>query len=154
MKNKIIIGMLALLLVLVSVTLSVVINGMVNKPVVPGEAEAAVEEVNPFKEAKYLKLEPEFIVSFRTKTRPNTLMLEVSASTTNDEALAAMQQHMPAIRNNLLMLLDSQDPKALQLPEAKETLRQETLASLQEVMTERFGEAGVDDVFFTRFVMQ
>jgi flagellar FliL protein len=38
--------------------------------------------------------------------------------------------------------------------EGKETLRNQTLAEIQKVMTEETGDAGVDSVFFTSFVMQ
>jgi flagellar FliL protein len=38
--------------------------------------------------------------------------------------------------------------------EGKEKLREETLEEVQKVLLEETGEPGVDNVFFTSFVMQ
>jgi flagellar FliL protein len=52
------------------------------------------------------------------------------------------------------MLFGNQDPHTLNSREGKENLRSETLEEIQKVMTEETGDAGVDSVFFTSFVMQ
>jgi flagellar FliL protein len=65
-----------------------------------------------------------------------------------------VKEHRPAIRNSLVMLFGNQDPDTLNTREGKETLRSETLAEIQKVMTEETGDVGVDSVFFTSFVMQ
>ena len=48
----------------------------------------------------------------------------------------------------------NQNPETLNSREGKEKLRNETLAEIQKVMTEETGEKGVENVFFTSFVMQ
>ncbi len=153
MKKWIFIGVGAVLLVAISVGASVFLTGALNKPA-QAQAEIPPEPVNPFKEAQYMKLEPPFTVNLPQKKRPNLVQIEVNVETTDTEALAALKQHMPVIQNNLLMLYGKQTSDALQTSEGKEALRQETLATIQTIMEERYGKPGIDDVFFTKFVMQ
>jgi len=82
------------------------------------------------------------------------LMIDVSASTKEEEAVAALKQHMPVIRDKLLTLFGEQKAAELKTADAKEKLRGEALACIQSVMEERYGSTGVDEVLFTRFVMQ
>ncbi len=120
----------------------------------PAEQVVQAPPPNPFKETQYLQLAPEFLVNFGPKSRPRYMSAEISVSTNDPEALAAIKQHMPVIRNNLLMLFGQQDAASLQTPEGKEQLRKAALAEVQKVMKERFGKEAVDDLFFTKLVMQ
>ena len=152
MKKMLMMGGAAVALVGVSVGLSLFLTGGGSK-----QAEATVQAVtpveNPYMKAQYIKMKP-FIVTLATRSRPNMLQIDMSASTTDGDAAAAFEQHMPVIRNNLLMLLNAQDVKALQTNEGKETLREKALETVREIMKERYGSEGIDEVFFTKFVMQ
>ena len=61
---------------------------------------------------------------------------------------------MPMIRNNLLLLLSSQDPKELNDRTGKDQLRKAILREIQKVLKNQVGAAGIEKVFFTSFVMQ
>ncbi len=152
MKKWLMIGGGALALVAVSVGLSLFLIGGSSQPA-EAVAQVAPEPENPYKKAQYIKMKP-FIVTLATRSRPNMLQIDMSASTTDPDAAAAFEQHMPVIRNNLLMLLNAQDIKTLQTNEGKEALREKALETVQEIMKERFGSEGIDEVFFTKFVMQ
>ena len=52
------------------------------------------------------------------------------------------------------MLFGSQDAQALRSREGKEALRQEVLGEIQRVLEERIGEQGIEEAYFTSFVMQ
>ena len=52
------------------------------------------------------------------------------------------------------MLFSSQDPQALNTRDGKEKLRDETLSEVQKVLKRETGSPGVENVFFTSFVMQ
>lgn len=153
--NKLVIGLGALVLVLASALITVVATGMFSKGGGGDEQLVAEEDkVNPFEAVQYLQLEPEFIVNFGANAKPRYLMVDVSASTKEEEAITAIKQHMPVIRDKLLTLFGEQKAAELKTAEAKEKLRGEALASIQLVMEERYGSAAVDEVLFTRFVMQ
>lgn len=115
------------------------------------EAEAAPAPVA----AAYRPLEPPFVVNFDDVQGPaRYLQVSVTVAALDNAALEQMQPHLPAVRNELLMLYGSQRAEALRSREAKEALRAQTLAAVQAVLTERTGDPLVRDVFFTAFVMQ
>lgn len=118
-------------------------------------AEAEVsEEVAPPDESFYIDLKPEFVINFRdANNRPKFLKADLSVATTDSDVEEAVQKHMPAIRNNLVLLLSRQVYDDLVPHEGKETLRQQALAEVQSVMQARIGKPGVDDLYFSNFVM-
>lgn len=154
MKKWIFIGVGAVLLIAISVGASLFLMGSMNKDAAAAADAPPPEPVNPFLDTQYMKLEPAFIVNLPQKKRPNLIQLEVNVATKDTEALAALKQHMPVIRNNLLMLYGKQNSDDIQTSEGKEKLRVETLETIQAIMQERYGKEGIDDAFFTSFVMQ
>jgi len=148
MKKKIMIGVGVVAIIAISVGISFYL-----KPTEIIEKEV-IKEVNRFEDMQYVPLEPDFMVSFGRKARPNAMVVSVKVATTNEDAIVAMNQHMPVIRNNLLMLFSSQNPQEMETKEGKEALRVKTLETIQAVLQERFGEFGIEEVFFTKFVTQ
>ena len=102
----------------------------------------------------YVPLDPPFVVNFNADTDIRFLQITVEVGTRKPEAVEHIKEHRPAIRNALVMLFGSQDPVALGSREGKEKLRAETLSEIQKVMKEETGDPGVENVFFTSFVMQ
>jgi flagellar FliL protein len=60
---------------------------------------------------------------------------------------------MPAIRNSLVLLLSRQVYDELLPDEGKEKLRGEALAAVQGVLQAQLGKPGIEDLYFTNFVM-
>lgn len=114
---------------------------------------AEVEEEAPG-ESMYVELKPEFIINFRDRNdRPKFLKAEMSVATSDEDVAEAVGRHMPAIRNSLVLLLSRQIYDDLVPHEGKEKLRAEALAEVQTVLESQIGQAGVDDLFFSNFVM-
>jgi len=113
---------------------------------------------NKQKQAKaplnYVPLDPPFVVNFSADTDIRFLQITVEVGTRNPAATEQIKEHRPAIRNSLVMLFSSQDPVALNTREGKEQLRAETLSEVQKVLKEETGSPGIENVFFTSFVMQ
>ena len=65
-----------------------------------------------------------------------------------------VKEHGPAIRNGLVMLFSSQDPVTLNTRDGKEALRKQSLDEINKVLKEQSGLTGVENVYFTSFVMQ
>jgi flagellar FliL protein len=68
--------------------------------------------------------------------------------------LAAVDEHTPVIRNDLIMLLSGKTYEQLNTAEGKETTRQEMLDAIQSVLEDRTGDPGIESIYFTSFVMQ
>ncbi|HJO35473.1 MAG: flagellar basal body-associated FliL family protein [Pseudomonadota bacterium] len=130
----------------------------------PQPDDAAVAEGDPAAEAEsppapvpaaYRPLDPPFVVNFDdAQGAARYLQVSVTVAALDEAALEQMQPHLPAVRNELLMLYGSQRAEALRSREAKEALRAQTLVAVQDVLSDRTGEPLVQDVFFTAFVMQ
>jgi flagellar FliL protein len=102
----------------------------------------------------YVPLDPPFVVNFNSDTDVRFLQVSVELGTRDPAVADSIKEHRPAIRNNLVMLFSSQDPHALNTRDGKEKLRDETLSEVQKVLKQETGSPGVENVFFTSFVMQ
>lgn len=119
-----------------------------------GKHEAAPKQEEAVHEAVYIDVKPEFVVNFRDKAgKSKFLKCEISLSTKDAEMEKAIEKHTPAIRNALVMLLSSQIYEDLLGNEGKEKLRADALAAVQEVLKTQTGKTGIDDLFFSNFVM-
>lgn len=121
----------------------------------PEEGDEAPVAEAPRAPVIYFSLEPAFVVNFQSDNRRARFLQTSLDVVTRDQAvIEALKAHMPAIRNNLLLLLSRQTYEDLISHQGKEALRAEALASIQHVLEAELGAPGVEDVFFTTFVMQ
>lgn len=102
----------------------------------------------------YLSLDPPFIVNFGDETMLRYLQVGVAVMARDQKIIQQVTNNLPHIRNNLIMLFGNQDQKALNSTEGKETLRRQTLEEIQSILQKEIGKPGVEDVYFTSFVMQ
>jgi flagellar FliL protein len=103
----------------------------------------------------YIQLDPAFVVNFQDKNNHTKfLKAELNVVTFDESVGEAITQHMPAIRNNLILLFSRQLYEDLIPHEGKEVLRAQALAQVQTVIEKQLGKGNVDDLFFTSFVMQ
>ncbi len=115
------------------------------------EKKAKGEDAGP---AVYLSLEPAFVVNAVGQGSTHYLQVSMDVMARDPAVIEAVKKHMPVIRNNLIMLLSSQDQAVVSTREGKEKLRAEALTEIQKVLKEQTGETGVEAVYFTIFVMQ
>lgn len=102
----------------------------------------------------YLALEPPFLVNFEADGTLRFLQVSVAVMTRSEAVIAAVEQHMPHVRNNLLLILGNQTLETVATRQAKEALRTELLEELRAVLTALGAPAGVEALYFTAFVMQ
>ncbi len=74
--------------------------------------------------------------------------------TRDEKVIAAVELHMPMIRNNLIILFSGQVYNELQTDEGRQLLKQDSLKELQKIMQQEIGKPGIEKVLFTNFVMQ
>jgi len=120
-----------------------------------GASDAAEQQAAVKKEAHYFSLDPAFVVNFQGGSkRSRYLKVELDAVTHDEDVLLVVRKHMPLIRNNLVLLFSNQTYDEMLSHEGKEKLRAETLIEIQKVLEKESGGKGVDEVYFTSFVMQ
>lgn len=119
----------------------------------PGEEGAAVVAEEVVADPIYRPLSPNFVINFKRNGTINYLQLSLQVMARSQEVIDSVELNDPAIRNRLIMLFSGQDYDALGTQEGKEALRKEAMLAVNEVIGLE-PEAGVEEVFFTGFVMQ
>ncbi len=115
------------------------------------EAKAEAKEKKP---AQYFALEPEFIVNFEEQSQASFLQIKIQVMSRDQDALDALEQHMPVVRNNILLLLSGQKFEDVSTTPGKEKLRRDILKAISKVLKKETGASGIDAVYFTSFIMQ
>jgi len=106
----------------------------------------------------YFPLDPAFVINFREKGRSRFLQVTIEIMTRDQATIDSLTTHTPVVRNNILMLLSSQDSETLRSVEGKEKLLGLVLETLQNILKEQASgtapAGNIEKVFFTSFVIQ
>ena len=154
-KGLILIIIGAVVLIGISIGATLFLTGALSSdeedaPTEQAEAEEPVEEAPPI----YLALDPPLVVNFEQASRARFLQVTLEVMARDSKVIDDVKLHMPVLRNNLNMLFSGQNAQQIGTREGKEQLRQAALAEIQKVLEERTGAPGVEDLYFTSFVMQ
>ena len=115
------------------------------------------EEKKKQKEPKiavYYKFDPPFVVNIQGQATSRFLQLTLEAMTYDQTVTTEIDQSMPVIRNNILLLLSSLTYEQVSTLEGKQKLREDILKEIQNVLKEKIGKPGVEEVYLTSIVMQ
>jgi len=114
--------------------------------------EEAPAEAMP--SARYIHLEPAFVVNYGSSGKMKYLRTEVSLKVSSSTAAAMVSQHKPYIRNNLVLLMSAQESETMNSSQGRESLRKVCLDEVRAVMNKLEGMPAVDDLYFNNFVVQ
>ncbi|MEA1868298.1 MAG: flagellar basal body-associated FliL family protein [Thermodesulfobacteriota bacterium] len=103
---------------------------------------------------EYFVLNPVFVTNLQDKNKQRYLQINVQVMARDSEAIEAVKLHMPVIRNNLTLLFSSKNSKELNNRSGIEKLREETLSEIHKILMENLGREGIEEVYFTSFVIQ
>lgn len=124
-------------------------------PVETDETVAAAPKAVPIGPVQYLDMSPSFIVNFPYQGRQRFLQANLTAMARDAEALAAVTEHMPAIRHSLINLFSAQMLNVAESPSSGiEELRKLATIEVQAVLHREIGRDGIEEVLFTSFVLQ
>lgn len=158
-KSRLLI-ILIVLVVLVSVGAGtyVIIGQPDEEQVIAEETESDDKDISEDeevvkKEAIYFSLDPAFVVNFSGKSRARFLQVNIEGMTRDAKVKEDVTKHLPQIRNNLLLLLSSKTYTDLMKKEGKEQLRKEVRKEIQKILEAETGDEGIENVYFTSFVM-
>jgi flagellar FliL protein len=119
-----------------------------------GKGAKGKKEAKPKPPPQYLAFDPPLVVSFQDQSSMRFLQVTVEVMGRDEATMEAVKSHMPVIRNNLLMLLGGKTVADLTSREGKEALRQESLKEVQKILKNNTGKPGIEDLYFTTFVVQ
>lgn len=119
-----------------------------------GETKSPEEEKKEEKIPVYFAFEPPIVVNFKGATGMRFLQVTIEVMTYDPAVVPKIETNMPVIRNNLIFMLSGLSIDDLGTPEGKVKVRADALAEIQKIMVERTGKPGVEELYFTSFVMQ
>lgn len=102
----------------------------------------------------YFEIPDPFVVNIRGEDPITFLQVNAQLKTSERSLKTKLQEHLPAIRHTMIMVLSEQDVDSLRSLSGKEQLRKQTLEELQALLQEHTGEVAVDNVYFTGFIIQ
>lgn len=122
----------------------------------PPEGAEAAEPAKPGGgPAFYTSLHPPLVVNFKDEFGDAHFMqvtLEVMAR--DQDTINALREHTPVIRNSLILLYSGAVYEEVTTRDGKEQMLADGLAEIQNIMTQKIGEPGVEAVYFTALVIQ
>ncbi len=122
-----------------------------------GGEEAAPKDVAKLDPAKYkatyYTLEQNFMSNLRDSDAFAQVSLGVSTFYDHHVVDNLKDNEMP-VRSAVLLVLADQDPFAIATPQGKKHLQQELKLAINDVLKQKAGFGGIDDVYFTSFIIQ
>ena len=83
------------------------------------------------------------------------MQLGLSLSTYYDgKVVQNINRQSVPIRSAILMVLSQQDAEALSTPQGKQMLQRDLTAAINQVLRQKEGFGGVDNVYFSNLVIQ
>ncbi len=102
----------------------------------------------------YVELGEPLVVNFVENNQIRYLQVQMEVMTRDPELPDEIKTHLPLIRNNLLLMLSDLDFATISSFTGKQKIRAEALAEVQSILKEQIGKKGVEELYFTTFVMQ
>ena len=93
-------------------------------------------------------------MSFDAEDGARYLQLTLQAMARDEETIAAVKQHAPAIRNSVLFMLSGYELEVLATQAGKEELRKSLLGATNEILAKNGVESPVEELYFTSLVIQ
>ncbi|MDH3643055.1 MAG: flagellar basal body-associated FliL family protein [Gammaproteobacteria bacterium] len=123
---------------------------------VAGLAGAEEAEPEPTDDVRYVSMQPAFVCNFGMADNGHLMYLktDISIRVGSRNAELAARNHMPALRNSLVLLLSRQDEATVATGFGREAIRAEALEELNGILQAEEGQAFIDDLMFTNFIVQ
>jgi len=125
-------------------------DGLSEESVEGEEAESKKSKGTPI----YVPLHPAFVVNFENQDQVSFLQVDIQIMTYNAAVEGALKTHMPAVRNELLLLLGGKQYHEINTRDGKRALSQEAIQVIQEILESAGEPNSIEALYFTSFVMQ
>lgn len=106
------------------------------------------------KEAVFEALEPAFVVNFEHRGAVRFLQVKVEVMSRDQSVIDDVNSLEPMIRDSLLMILSASNYESVSDSEGKQLLRDEVRSAINDILKGETGRTGIEEVYFTKFVMQ
>lgn len=105
--------------------------------------------------AQYVELTPPFVANFGiSKKKLKYVKAEFSLRVASPEAVVWIEDNLPMIRHEIVMLLSAQTAESMKQANSQEVLREAALEAVEAVLKKEKGAPRVDDLLITTFIVQ
>lgn len=119
-----------------------------------GGGEAKHEEKAEGKPVKYFEVEKGFTSNLKEPDRYVELSVGVSTSGGDEKLGEEIKGNDMAIRSAVLSVLSEQSADQISTLAGKQALQQKLKATINDTLKSKTGKGGIDDVYFTNFILQ
>ena len=118
-----------------------------------GEGGGEAEQAQETKKAHYIKMGDPFTVNV-SGGNARFMQVGIQVMSRDPKAGDAVKTHMPVIRDRINTILGAQNAEQVRTTEGKQQLRQQIRDDMRKVLEERYGKPAIEEVYFTKFVIQ
>ena len=104
----------------------------------------------------YFAIEDPFTINFlkQSDEKMRYLQIKVALKSDDPEIIQSAQLHLPMIQDSLRLLFTDQSYATITSVAGRELLQQQALERIRNLLTEETGNDGLEQIFFTRFILQ
>ncbi len=113
--------------------------------------EVVVKEKGP---AIYVGVPNAITANLPGRNKNRTVQIKMTFLVRSSDAARNVAQHMPQLKNDVLMLVSQKNAEELRTPGGVETLKREALTTVQKSLKDLVNDPSVEKVLFISFVMQ
>lgn len=155
MRKILIFGGIGLVLLIAGVAVGLLVMNTGSGSPDDAAAETEVAADAPAKPALYTSLHPPLVVNFDDLNGTSHFMqITMEVMSRDQGVINAVREHMPVIRNNLILLYGNSIYEEVTTRSGKEKMLADGLAEIQNIMKAQIGEPGVEAVYFTSLIVQ
>ncbi|MED5509790.1 MAG: flagellar basal body-associated FliL family protein [Pseudomonadota bacterium] len=114
-------------------------------------AEPAEGSVSP-----YFAIEDPFTINFLKQSDDKMRYLQIKVALKSDDPaiIQSAQTHLPMIQDSLRLLFTDQSYATITSVAGRELLQQQALERIRSLLAEETGNDALEQVYFTRFILQ
>lgn len=104
----------------------------------------------------YFEIEEPFTINFLNQSREKIRYLQIRVALKSDDPtiINDAEMNLPMIQDALRLLFTDQDYQTISSVAGREQLQQQALEKIRGILAEETGSDGLEQVYFTRFILQ
>lgn len=104
----------------------------------------------------YFAIEDPFTINFlkQSEDKMRYLQIKVALKSDDPDIIQSAQTHLPMIQDSLRLLFTDQTYVTITSVAGRELLQQQALERIRGLLAEETGNEGLEQVYFTRFILQ
>ena len=154
-KKLILFGIIGLVLLAGGIFAGPALLNMISPPSEQSAEDADGEEAKAMKPELYASLRPPLVVNFKDVFGDSHYMqITMEVMSRDQKAIDAIKEHIPVIRNGLILLYGASVYEEVVTTEGKKKMLDDGLAEIQKLMSSRTDDASIEALYFTSLIIQ